>query len=437
MNKLEISSLVKLYRALGKPNVDVYDFECEIVLEEYIYLILREFYLSVDSTDSNSSSVAIEAENYEIRDKEEFDSDNSSILGQSVTIFVSLSQNDIVRFYKSSEEFFKSNYSNTDFRELESYYLIDEDYLHGADEISQRPQSMAILDEVSFFISKIKEFSDTFDARGPVAKATFFLSDSDDKDRVRPFDIYLEINKSLMELTPESFTILKDMSDKDFERNMLLKNALCEVFSSVQHSVNHIAFFFDNWSKVEEAYFNNYDVYIRGISFSKLRQEVEERHLKYHDDVSSSLIDISLKISILPTTFSIWLFFVRSDSSPLKNFGFLMALFAMACLFSYVLSSQKNKLNYLKGSVQKQVDIFLKQFRESKKDFEIKSTIESEITSLATDVGTKIDKAGRWVIFGYIVIWLPVIVVLVTSLYSWLYPVVEQDLFSCGVLLTS
>jgi hypothetical protein len=414
-SQAELEAFVNLYRKLDKPEIQgPLGFSSIIVLTHEINEQIKEIYDL--KLNGRGSRVSVESKDiqYKINDKDDLVVEESFLLGKEVTITVVLRNNEPTRFYESYNDFFNSIKNVENLRKINSYYIVDGDYCHSLDDVLNKPQILSVLDSVVFLNDKIKEISDNLDVRSDSTRAIFFNSD---EGNVKPVVFSLNIDDDLMHVEQQTFSLLEELLDsenKNHEKIMLLKNALCEVMLKHEYNEKGFVFLFKNWIEIERAYHDNLEVYINGISFNKLKQEVEERHVEYIDDINTSIVDISVKIAVVPTTFALWLFFARTESfSGLKIFAFLICIFLMAVLFSFVLSGQLDKINFLKSSLKSYVNSFRKKNDSFKYETLIKTDIERDISSLENDFLTRLNSHFLWVVIGFFTLWAPVLIIFI------------------------
>ena len=160
------------------------------------------------------------------------------------------------------------------------------------------------------------------------------------------------------------------------------------------------------------------ETFIEGISFNKLRHEVEERGLSFLNDLNSSLSEISLKLTALPASFGVWVFFARNDQNLMSMLGFLVAIVMMTLLLNNSLKGLFEKLIYIENMIERQVKSFSQRSNSAGSLFE-SSKVKDDITDLKVKLGKRVSSVESHLQFYRFILWMPVVIMLGVFLYQY------------------
>lgn len=348
----------------------------------------------------------------------------AKLLDHDAKIELSFPQNHEIRFHQNTEALIKRLESNKRLKLPEFYYLIDENYFHGKDVLGKRPNGLGNIDSVTNFTDKILALADVCGERNGTHTATFYVTDSERKGHIVPITIDLAISPNLLDLPSTSFVILDAAVNMDpanahnHEKKLILKTALHETIAKHDGKDNIIKYLFEHWAEVDNAYHKHLETFIEGISFNKLRHEVEERGLSFLNDLNNSLSEISMKLTALPASFGVWVFFARNDQSLIKMLGFLVAISLITLLLNNSLKGLFEKLNYIENLIKRQIGVFNQKSSSSYSASE-NSKLKSEINSLEQSLTDRINTVRKHLYFYKGVLWMPVLIMLGVFLYQY------------------
>jgi hypothetical protein len=416
----ELFPFVRLYRKLNKPKMAGIYFSGAVCCDEDLYNILRDLWDKIGGKDTSGKiELTIGSNSYTSQDPLP---ENSLFIDQNLNIEATIRKNSRFRFYKNEDELIKTCAKDHDFEFPEFYYLVDSDYCHGSDNSQQRPKSLRLIDKIVVFCSQLKSIANKVDTRKSPIIGTFYVVDSEHKEQVIPFDIELDILPAHKELFIPSFTILEDVIDKTFskahshEKKKILKISIYEVLKNIPIGMNHVQYLIENWNTVDQNYHRHLEIFISGISFSKLKAEIEERGLKFLDDINSSLIDISMKLTALPASFGLWIYIIRADHSLEKMWGFFIAILVMTLILFFALDGHVAKFDFVKSNVKKQLKSFSERLSRNLSDSDTNSDLAQQVVETKALLNIRISKIGKWLFVYKIILWLPAIIVLLATL---------------------
>lgn len=415
----ELFNLVKLYRLLGKPDTSDFSFQADITLNCDILDVLADLWAALQK-QSNCSVVDIEltVQPFSISSDDESTSLNPNLIGQNCTITVRLRQNSEIRFYNSITHLVEKSISSKRFSLPEFYYLIDLDYCHGLDEVNAQNHSIKTAQSLFKFIEDIQKLAASVDIRKDPVTATFYMSNPDEKAEIKPVDLLLDFSSELLDIALPSFDILKqlvqeEITDKHaYERKIILKTVLCETLLDVPIGENQLDYIVTHWIVIDEKYHRNWETFITGISFNKLKHEIQEKSIEILDKANSSLIDVSLKLTAVPAAFGLMIFVIRDDHTTSKLWAFLVALTVMTLMLSLALSTHRRKLAHIETSTQNQLAMFKEKFEHSEKEQKLGAGIKEQLQDSEDSLVSNLTFVKRQLTFFFFALWFPVIALL-------------------------
>lgn len=414
----ELTLLARLHRILGRPKVSNYQYTCDVVCTPSIFELLNSL---LSRLNGNNGSIEIELNTspFTVITNDSNDESLFDVINKDVSITIFLRQNGSDRFYLDCTDLVDSRGMENEFSFPENYYLIDEDYCNSIDGDNARPKELKVIDSIALLAINLRKIADKIDVRLNGSTATYFIQGAGESSSITPMDVNLTINHELLNLPLTNFTIFNSIDDSSlsthhaYEKKMLLKTAIYEILkdNSIDNNLTSIV---NLWEKIDTAYHNNLEVFITGISFSKLRHEVEERSIEEYDKLNTALADISLKLAAIPLSFGLWIFAFRSEHSLFKMFGFLLAIILITVILRAALSGYIQKLKYLKNIIDKQMELFKSKLSVSVKDKKNNSDISETIVSTEGILNERYEEIERWLgIYSYI-LWIPVVIMVLT-----------------------
>jgi hypothetical protein len=415
----ELFPFVRLYRKLNKPEIAGIYFSGAIDCDEDLYNILKDLWDKIGGKNTSGKiELTIGNNSYTTQDSLP---NRSTFISHNLHVEATIRKNSRSRFYQNEDDLIKTCAKDLDFEFPEFYYLVDSDYCHGSDNLQKRPNSLRAIDKIVIFCSELKSIANKVDSRKAPIIGTFYVVDSEHKEQVIPFDIELDILPAHKELFIPSFTILEDVIDKTFskahshEKRKILKISIYEVLKNNPIGMNHIQYLIENWITVDKNYHRHLEIFISGISFSKLKAEIEERGLKFLDDINSSLIDISMKLTALPASFGLWIYIIRADHSIEKMWGFFIAILVMTLILFFALDGHVAKFDFVKNSVKKQLKSFKERLSRNLSDSDTNSDLAQQVVETEELLNIRISKIGNWLFTYKFILWLPALIVLLTT----------------------
>lgn len=421
-----LNYLVKLRRAIGRPTVDAnYGFCAEVIFNQEVEDILQEVYELLGDTGSKGR---VECEIPQapainnIYCKDSLLSEKQKYTGKNVKITVTTRQNSQIRFYLDLDDLInKIGFSIPD-----SFYLVDSDYCCGFDDGNIKPTNLLVFENIIEFADLLSLLANKVDTRQGHRVCTYYVSDKENKDQVIPIDLEIIFFRELSEIENFQFALLKDFNLKDqradYDKKMLIKSAICEVLKGVKFEkpCQHFKLLIVKWHDVEAGYYKNLETFITGISFSKLNQEVQERHIKFIDDINGAIFDVTGKLTIVTGAFAAALILLRSDSvSFVQFFGFLLATVLMTIPINFNMIGLFGKLEHVSRQIEVQYTTFKNRFSDSPKERLLNSKLDKEIEDSIHDLKKRILKARLYLKVNWVVLFLPLTAIIIYGIWSY------------------
>lgn len=421
-----LNSLVKLRREMGRPAVDAnYGFSAEVRFNQEVEDILQEVYELLGDSGSKGHvecEITHAPAINNIFCKDSLLSEKQKYTGKNVRINVTTRQNSQIRFYRDIDDLInKIGFSIPD-----SFYLVDSDYCYGFDDGNVKPAHLLVLENIIEFADSLSLLANKVDTRQGHRVCTYYVSDKENKDQVIPIDLEIIFFRELSEVDNFQFALLKDFNLKDqradYDKKMLIKSAICEVLKGVklEKPCQHFKLLIVKWHDVEAGYYKNLETFITGISFSKLNQEVQERHIKFIDDINGAIFDVTGKLTIVTGAFAAALVLLRSDSvSFIQFFGFLLATVLMTIPINFNMIGLFGKLEHVSRQIEVQYSTFKNRFLDSPKERLMNSKLDKEIEDSIDDLNNRIVKARLYLKVNWVVLFLPLTAIVIYGIWSY------------------
>lgn len=421
-----LSYLVELRRKMGLPAVDVnYGFHSEVTFDQALVDILQKIY---DFLGDSGNKGRVECEIIQepaignIYCKDSLLSEKQKYLGKRVTVNVTTRQNSPVRFYKDLSDLI----SKTEYSIPDCFYLVDSDFCSGADDAAIKPANLLVFENIIEFSNLLSSLANKVDTRQGHRVCTYYVSDKENKDQVIPVDLEIIFFQELKEVESFQFSLLKDFNLKDeradYDKKMLIKSAICEILKGVKFEMpcQHFKILIMKWHDVEAAYYKNLETFITGISFSKLNQEVQDRHIKFIDDINGAIFDVTGKLTIVTGAFAAALILLRSDNVSFVQFlGFLLATLLMTIPINFNMIGLLGKLEHVSRQIDVQYKTLKNRFADSPKEQLFNSKLDQEIEKSIEDLNTRIVRARLYLRVNWVVLFLPLTLIAVYGLWSY------------------
>ncbi|AWB67526.1 hypothetical protein C2869_14230 [Saccharobesus litoralis] len=422
----ELFKLVELIRLVN--NFDSTDsnkyLAKDVLINENIWALIEDVFglLCVDQNSSELEVFNDDAQIYKTDGKARLTRLKPKFLGKKANLKINSRANCNNRIYTNVNEMLDvfKNLPKKNWPEF--YYLHEENYCSGKDDFSKKPDKIRKIEELLDFVEKLKKIAFKFDERNDTPVVTFYSNDKEDKGDSKLVDIKLTIDAETITLPLNNYAILdaaigSGESDSAFEneKSMLLKAAICEEFSKKKKSENDLHFLINHWKDIDLTYHVNLELFITGLSFSKLKQEVEESTLKYLDNVNSSLVDISLKLTTVPASFGVWVYIFRKDHSTIQMWGFFAALAMLTLIMHFALDGHSAKLQHVKGSITKQFGLLKEKLLRADENKNAKEKIKAEIKISEDFLDKRANKVGLYLWACKSILWIPLLIVLIVN----------------------
>jgi len=423
-----LAKLVDLYRSLKRPQINS-SFSVRII----DLTLTKEVVEAVSAiwSDSQNASASIEIlvgvrTLSTQKDIEEL-VENCDIKCRSINI--SLHRSDRDQFYLNLSDFISRNKTLGKGTVPSSFYLVEDDYFHGGTQSHQKPEGIIKIEHFCRFIRLLKQTSDFTDSESEeISKAVFVVKDEDNRE-TSPKTISLEFTENLLELGLIDLTELEEVASKKVtthrqEKLSTFRVALWEVMSQALKEDSDIYFIAVHWDDVMKTFNRNYELYIKGFSFSKFSGEIQDFVHENMNKAHNSLSEISVKTLIVPSLFVFWLYVLRMKTlDSAFNIGLCATIVFCAIVIIFVIDNQQ----YFIGQLSKASMSTFKRFTlKTAISNELPNNDKSEIKDLIDKQSVELNDRLAAITFRLtvirVIIWLFVLVSFYATVHtSWAY----------------
>ena len=328
------SSVVKLYRELGRPQVtDESTYSYDGPIGPGIDALVRE----CEGLDHRFGEVEV-----------------LRLTAVAAQIEVSLPRGDIGKFYTDYKKLLISTPSIASGILPENFYLIQENYLSGDD---QKPDGVKAVESLTTFIKLLTDFAeDSHGADAGGQQRLLFVLPPDGRVPQKTVVVPMVLEAEALENELNHFRILESLlnsaNEKKLhieERKLVMKVAIGDVLANAETEQNKLTYLVKNWQEVLKKYRYNFQAYINKFAFDEVRKKIADAEIEYASKLGGVLGDIAGKLLALPVSLLALIALEQANS----NFAFwtgCLTLFVVTIIYVAVLYNQKLQVNRLKAS---------------------------------------------------------------------------------------
>jgi hypothetical protein len=263
------------------------------------------------------------------------------------------------KFYLNLNDFITkaSNLSKGKYRR--DFYLVDEDYF-GSEEI--RPSELLQLEKLTKWISFLESVLPHTEKGTKFLKFVLLSDRISSKSQTRTFDSQITISDLDSELTRLSELLgISDTNDThSHERKSVVRHVIQELLDERHDSnsgISDFSYLLINFDRLCQNYHDNYQIYISGYSFEKIKKEINDNYDDFLKNINSSINETVAKAFAIPASYVAAALLIRFDSS--KAFIIVSMAILVTCLITHLmLCWQYKNLTNVKYRIVKAFDYY-------------------------------------------------------------------------------
>ncbi|AVJ56740.1 hypothetical protein C5610_10865 [Idiomarina sp. OT37-5b] len=362
-SKIEVilSSIVSLYRASGRPHIgDNNRIEAELSATEQLISAIQKCQ-SLDNTFGRFEELLVD--DLELGDNQQI------APGQQVQFRWALSTGGVLPFYNSFSQLLTNRKTLFKGDIPETYYISQDDLLVEPNHKGPKSTRLASICKLISLLSEIAHYHDE-KTHAETYQLVFVINDTS-KNGYHPVVLETRFEEDDLdgeELDLRTLSVIVD-SEKSAESHAqekasMFRLCLAETIEATPKEINTFKYVLNTWEELLRKYKQNFDIYISGFSFSKLRNELAKAEVEIANSLSRVLSDVTGKLFSIPISFAALLTMKKLDS---VGEG---ALFVSgALLVSLIISGLVRNQLLLKNNIDASQRMVFNQFEQKREDY--------------------------------------------------------------------
>ncbi|HHP0469587.1 TPA: hypothetical protein ACRZ6V_001243 [Vibrio harveyi] len=401
---MSLKNEVSFYRACGKPQISHQKFEgCFGASEEF----LRSFQ---DIVQSDNHSFIREAEwrgENLLRDRALLQEIHASDM---IEISCRIPQNSASRFYLNIPDFLDKCSLLKQGELPEMFYLIEEDYYYPDDEskddIRDQIESLKL---VCSLIESLKEVAHYHDERsnGGNPKLIFIANKDHEESRSDSVIIEMKLTKELLGGYIDDLDALTTLTKKP--NNDIHYPARVNIFLSSLHEfldgqtpLKAFEKLVKDWSLFSRLFNNNYNIYLSGFAFHKVKKEIANDELTISGEISKVTRELIGKLFSIPVSLSV-LIAMSQSKSMMIDAVLVFGLLLVTVLLVGIVCNQKQQL----VSVMHSIEVMKSSYGGNQQHYP--EELSQHLVSMNNNLEQEVNSAKKWLCFCRIVAWVPIL----------------------------
>lgn len=303
----------------------------------------------------------------------------------------------------------------------EEFYLKTEDYYYPDDSNLELQKTIKYLDDVCTLIRTLKSVAHYHDERtggGNYPKLIFIANR--DKEEARSDSVILEIKLSskLLIGTLADLKILSTLS-KEKGSTDIHYQARVNIFLSSLHE-----FFGDldpgktlekliiKWDDFVRLYESNYNIYLSGFAFHKIKKEIANDELTVSGEISKVTRELISKLFAIPLSMGVLIAMSQTNSWIVHAF-LIVSLWLTTVLLKGIVDNQKQQLK----SVIHSREIIASSYGGSQRDYP--KELSEHLVTMNENLDNEIKSAKDWLSFFNVVVWGPLTIAVLYYLVQY------------------
>jgi hypothetical protein len=400
-----LSCFVEFYRANLKPEiVDESRLEFSMALTER-----NIFLLSSLVTDSILRADAL------LLDGKYVDLSDLDIGSGTVNVELSIPTNGRVYIYKNLESLLIRNSSFLNGNADIEYYVTNGDYYskEGGNPVYEK------LNNITRLIAGLNDLAHYHDEKSKSKNRNLVYVSKSDATFLKPVVIRPQITTELLEGNNLDISLICDLlDDSGNEKNVIrekgvFRSTIIEFFQESQASEEEkFEYLVSNWAQFSILFSQNFDTYLSGYAFKKVKHEIAGIEIKLAEQFSKVTNDITGKLLGAPLSFAAIIALVKVETG-LEQMLVLMGIVIAAWILSSIIKNQYEQFLRVKNA--RSILFSSHESLKVKYPDELQEALQSAVDAL--DLSE--DKLSTLMIKFRVLCWLPVFVSIIVLLHKY------------------
>ncbi|WP_418113403.1 hypothetical protein RJD40_10650 [Vibrio scophthalmi] len=417
---MSLKDEVAFYRACGTPKISGHKFDGSFATSE---AFLNSFRQVIQSDNSNQAHQFVREAEY----NDDNVLTNLQLLeglgySDSVTVSCRIAQKSASRFYASLSDFLAKCSLLKENNELpEAFYLIEEDYYYPDDSdkevIHNQIESLKCICSLIDSLKSVAHYHDKT-SNGNNSKLIFIANKDSEESRSDSVIIEMQLSKELLGGSIEDLdmltTLVNTSANNDIHyqaRTNIFLSSLHEFLGGLQ-PLKAFEKLVKQWTLFIQLFNNNYNIYLSGFAFHKIKKEIANDELTISGEISKVTRELIGKLFSIPVSMSV-LIAMSHSQSLLVNSVLVLGLLLVTILLVGIVVNQKQQLI----SVIHSRDVMKSSYGGDQHQYP--EELSKHIEDMNTNIENEISSARKWLLFCRLVVWLPLI--LATLYYLIIY----------------
>ncbi|WP_316675440.1 hypothetical protein [uncultured Tolumonas sp.] len=294
------------------------------------------------------------------------------------------------------------------------FYIIEDDYFSKEKSVDIKYQ---LIEKICDLISNLSELAHYHDMKNDGLNYTLVFVNESEVSNSTPVVLKPIISADMLDIDDIDISILAELNNASENKNLVrekgvFRSSLVEFISRHDGGdVKSFKYLISNWNKFVILFKKNYDTYLSGFAFHKVKMELAKAELSIAEQFSKILGDMSGKILGIPISFAAVLTYYGNNDSWQKCIIFL-GILSVSLIMHLMVSNQKSQFDRVVNAK----NIIFSDLESKKKTYppDIRSELETSIKNIS-DSETKLK--NLFCIFQFIS-WSPIICVVFIFFYK-------------------
>lgn len=392
---MNLKPLTELYRAVGRPTVEVGKFICEIDLTVELQSLLKTNYTKNQECFGNE---------FFIGDSLVTSTEDIRSIGEA-SFTITLPTGSSSRFYHDIDDLIRTASSSISKGDIPSeFYLIEDDYYYKDENC---PPHVLALESLCQFIIKLSQLADYQDSKKGSKHKLIFIHSGEEAQNY-PIEIECHVTSDLLICDIPSMVLLEELTENSYptphhhSKKTIFSSTITDFVKQKPNEHQAFAYLVKNWDEFLRRYNNDFSTYLSGFSFHKAKREVAKSEFELADQFSKVLGDINSKLLSVPLSVAGIVALLKADSL-IEKLLLLVGLLIISWLLYEVVKNQKRQLNRIIHA--KEVAFNSIEGKKENYPDDLKLAVEGMKASLNEDQKSLEDKLDYFIWFS----WLPIL----------------------------
>lgn len=275
----------------------------------------------------------------------------------AVNIEFMLPASDSAGFYSSFDSFIKATPSLGHGRIPEFLYIANEDW-SSTDKIQN--ENFEKIKKCCKLISNLAKIAMAADDKSSSSHINLiFAVPADNGKPPKTFTIPTKVSPNILEFKLKHLALIDQLANPKNEsklhleeRKSILNLAISEIISNAPESAKSNLFIFtlSQWTELLDTYWKNFQTYIHGFSFEKVKKDLAQAELDHGTKLSAAFSDIGGKLFALPVSLGALVILEKAQTS-VEKVATATGILMVSMIFTGILINQWLNIKRLNSSL--------------------------------------------------------------------------------------